>query len=548
MLTSSRLGPRGRATSQSSSRCRLKLLACLVGASLMLCGGRPADAGSTPAPAAVFNWTGFYAGLNGGTGGGTASPTYSYVAPSDFGPDTTLNQQSHRLGGLFAGAQFGYTYQSTNNVVLGAETDFQWSGIQARNRQADTTTNPLLGAVYLNTSDMTIGQNWFGTTRARLGYAFADRILAYATGGVAYAQFNAGNGGLDQRLSPSPTIYGQTSGAMTSTRVGWVVGAGFEYAIDPRMSIKSEYLYSQFAGVTAPYLVPPDVNGTFSTGSLGVHMVRAGLNYRFGEPSNALALAPATPIAAWRPSWTGFYAGVNGGYGAGTFMPSLTETTTATENLPRPPETSLDAIDMKLRASGFVLGGQLGYTRELANRIVAGIETDLQWSGIDARSRFSESDINGAGTFAYTQETDVRQDWFGTTRLRLGYEVFDRAMIYATGGVAYAHFSAGLSSSESTNSTFATVSGTESGGTGVLRIGWAAGAGMDCAITPGLSLRSEYLYSQYAGFSFPFQSGGVSSFGGVTTTSVAHGNFDTGTLGIHLVRVGLNWKLGPAMP
>ncbi len=312
--------------------------------------------------------------------------------------------------------------------------------------------------------------------------------------------------------------------------------AELEYALDPHWSLKSEYLYSQFAGLTAPYVLPPGYNGTFSTGTIALHALRAGLNYRFGEPSNALALAPVAPTVIWRPGWTGFYAGVNGGYGVGTFTPSEADTFTVSYSS----ESSLDNTGWRLRAGGFLFGGQFGYSRELPNRFIAGVETDLQWSGIDARSCMSESEIEPGSAFYYASDLTVRQDWFGTTRLRLGYQPFDRAMIYATGGVAYAHFSANYSGSETGFTTQETVSGTSGGAAGATRIGWAAGAGAEYAITPELSLKTEYLYSEYSGFTFPDQANSSSS--NPSGYAASRGYFDTGTLGVHLVRAGLNWK------
>jgi hypothetical protein len=143
-------------------------------------------------------------------------------------------------------------------------------------------------------------------------------------------------------------------------------------------------------------------------------------------------------------AWTGFYAGVNGGYGGGVANPARSE-----QELdqifgfgPTRTETDTKNINEKLRFGGGVAGGQFGYNRQLANRFVIGAETDLQWSDIRASRQSNSSGAYtdpSAGVFAGSSGLAISQHWFGTTRLRLGYQVFDRFLAYVTGGVAYRH-------------------------------------------------------------------------------------------------------------
>src|ERR1700742_2649532 len=64
-------------------------------------------------PQAVYNWTGFYAGVNAGYGGGM----------KDWGG---INEVAK--GGL-AGVQFGFN-QQVGNLVFGLEGDASWSGMK----------------------------------------------------------------------------------------------------------------------------------------------------------------------------------------------------------------------------------------------------------------------------------------------------------------------------------------------------------------------------------------------------------------------------------
>ncbi len=73
--------------------------------------------------------------------------------------------------------------------------------------------------------------------RGRVGYAW-DRVLIYATGGVAFAELNA----------HLQTILGYDS--VSNTRTGWTIGGGIEYAISNNWSVRAEYRYAQFGHST----------------------------------------------------------------------------------------------------------------------------------------------------------------------------------------------------------------------------------------------------------------------------------------------------------
>lgn len=529
------------------------LLPVLVAASLPLIAGvAPASAG--PAPVPFYNWSGFYIGLNGGTGGGPVSPIYNLegLPQPGFPGMPFVDQQHHRMGGAFAGGQAGYNHQFDNNVVVGIESDLQWSDIAAI--RGDTTRNEYgISGGFPNggliTSDMRVQQNWFGTTRLRAGYAFADRFLAYVTGGLAYSNFSVGNAGLGNELYPNPGLISNITGSSSSTRIGWAAGAGFELAITGRVSLKSEYLYTAYSGVTAPYFDyegsdPHNTNGTFSSRQLGIHLVRAGLNYRLQDGEQNFASTRAA-TAAWTPNWTGFYAGINGGYGAGTIKPNESKMLADTVYFFPGSETEISAVNTnsRMRSGGFEAGAQAGYNRELTNGFVAGIETDLQWSGIRGSSASTVAGVwlyNPIQPFSSGNSLSVNQNWFGTTRLRLGYRPTERLLAYATGGLAYSGFSAGLSRAFY-DPIDGPAYGTVSGWGNSTRLGWAAGAGFEYALWRNVSFKTEYLYTQYGGFNVAYGGYDTDNWDYYETT---HGTLSTGTIGIHLVRGGLNWKFG----
>ena len=151
--------------------------------------------------------------------------------------------------------------------------------------------------------------------------------------------------------------------------------------------------------------------------------------------------APAPVIAAVPVfTWTGFYVGVNAGYGWNT-NDSITIG-----------GVRFDIDD----EGGFVGGAQAGYNYQIGSFVV-GLEGDIQYA-----------DFGGDDDLILADGTVVgfdRSDWFGTVRARAGV-AFDRALIYATGGFAFADDATG----------------------------WTVGGGLEYAFTNNLSAKVEGLY------------------------------------------------------
>jgi outer membrane immunogenic protein len=201
--------------------------------------------GYRPAVVAYYNWTGFYLGANGGYGFGTTQ----WTDPSTPGPAGTTG--SFKTKGSVFGVTAGYNYQ-LGSVVLGVEGDYDWSSIKG------TTTSATCPGCETSNS-------WLATFRGRVGYAF-DRWLPYLTGGLAYGDIKATNLGVSE----------------TTTKMGYTVGAGLEYAFLSNWSAKIEYLYVHLndGSCNVPCgspVTPIDVK--FNT-----NLIRAGLNYKFSGP------------------------------------------------------------------------------------------------------------------------------------------------------------------------------------------------------------------------------------------------------------------------
>jgi outer membrane immunogenic protein len=247
----------------------------------------PVKAPPAPAPLPVVapNWTGFYVGLNAGGAWATADPNTSASCVPALGfpnaylrcidvPLVNAAGTGSMSGSTFiGGGQVGYNWQS-NNTVLGVEADFNSFHLRA-SRQA-TTFYTGLGSTF--TVSNSVSTDWLFTARGRLGWAF-DYLLAYVTGGLALTNLGTSNTFADASINQSWT--GST------TKAGWTVGGGLEWALNRNWSVKAEYLYVKFASVNASgFLVsptpPPGYANAISTSTdLTAHIARGGVNYKF---------------------------------------------------------------------------------------------------------------------------------------------------------------------------------------------------------------------------------------------------------------------------
>jgi outer membrane immunogenic protein len=192
----------------------------------------------------------------------------------------------------------------------------------------------------------------------------------------------------------------------------------------------------------------------------------------YSPPSVSYAPPVVVPVA----TWTGFYLGVNGGYGGYSglgFRDVIAASPAAV--------TYLAAGSTNL--SGGFGGGQVGYNYQLGNFVV-GIETDIQ--GSDIRGNGAISAIPTGGGLGRFVNADLNVDYFGTVRGRLGYAL-GGTLIYATGGFAYG----GVNSSFVYNDTTTTTGRVSNSQT---LTGWTAGAGIEYKISPSWSLKGEYQF------------------------------------------------------
>jgi outer membrane immunogenic protein len=220
-------------------------------AALMTAGAVAAQAADLPtrkeAPAPVFvpppfTWTGFYIGLNAGgiISSGSRNATLVYPAADAFLNSYFPGGIGNGQSGFIGGGQAGYNWQ-TGAFVLGVVTDFDGTTL---GKNFNYTSAPFAGVgPFFNGDTLNVNAkaslDWLGTTRGKVGFVVTpdNRLQIYGTGGVAY-------GGGSSHFSVYDSYYNAYwSGNPNSTRVGWTVGAGVEYAITNNITIGAEYLY-----------------------------------------------------------------------------------------------------------------------------------------------------------------------------------------------------------------------------------------------------------------------------------------------------------------
>jgi outer membrane immunogenic protein len=248
-----------------------------------------------PVVAAVNPWSGWYAGLNAGyldgaTGISTAGQITSastFAENSAAMAASVTNQLSTGQGGALGGAQFGYNRLVSPGLLAGLEADIQGSSLRGSASAASAVTT-VSGFNGNDTATAAITASrrldYIGTVRARLGALVTPTTLLYVTGGLAYGGVKSATNvtqGFVTAIPPSPAA-NVTSGSFSDTRAGYTIGAGGEWLIASKWSIKAEYLYYDLG--TANYgtgISAFDALSSLSSNGIGIDSVATSTRVRF---------------------------------------------------------------------------------------------------------------------------------------------------------------------------------------------------------------------------------------------------------------------------
>jgi outer membrane immunogenic protein len=204
----------------------------------------------------VFSWTGCYIGGHVGYAWGKKDISF---------PGIIAGSLDHDVDGLVAGGQVGCNLWQNDRWVFGIEGQASWADIDGDVFGVVQTPNG-----FKTEADV------IGSIAARLGYAFGatGQTLLFVKGGAAFIheQFFT-------NIGPVANFNFQQSDK--ELRWGWMVGAGFEQALNSNWSLKAEYNYSNFGNDNLSLCV---VGGACLDYDIKqhVHLVKVGINYRFG--------------------------------------------------------------------------------------------------------------------------------------------------------------------------------------------------------------------------------------------------------------------------
>lgn len=248
-------------------------------------------------------------------------------------------------------------------------------------------------------------------------------------------------------------------------------------------------------------------------------------------PRRTAAPPPAPIIAAPIFTWTGFYVGGTLGV---AFGGNNSPVFTAGGLFPTP---NSNLVPGKGGGNAAFTGGiQAGYNWQV-NQFVYGLETDLNYRAGSNRlnGTYPTNPIGyGAAYPSYTLSGFDRGRWYGTLRARAGV-TFDRALIYATGGLAYGEVNGGGAVVVNGAGGFPPVPFGNVGGGRGWRAGWVLGGGVEYAINNNLTVKAEYLHVDLGKTTSIYAFGG-----GALNYRLRNTNTD------NIVRVGLNYKFGGA--
>jgi outer membrane immunogenic protein len=269
--------------------------------------------------AAVYDWTGWYAGVNFGGVFGQTDPnliiddslgryfTFGVSQAANTSTVSAVGSSRFTNSGFTGGGQIGALWQR-GTFVWGLEADFEY--FNPKGSRTATGFYPAAGALTCANSGagcaFTINQassgSWLTTWRLRAGVA-RDKLLIYGTVGAALAELKYSSSFADTTTAPPQVSAGLVSNFSSSqVRLGYALGAGLEYAFAPRWTVRAEYMFLDFehavhngstvarptAGtIPAVGTCPPGggANGFCSVFNndmrLFEHVARVAINYKF---------------------------------------------------------------------------------------------------------------------------------------------------------------------------------------------------------------------------------------------------------------------------
>jgi outer membrane immunogenic protein len=176
----------------------------------------------------------------------------------------------------------GYLWQFAGQWTAGVEGDF---GFADRTTTREGFTSIHLADSQAQGESLSVRSRWDGSLRVRGGYLVTPQTMLYATGGVAWQNFELTSTCTSTSCTGffalSPTIISQST-----TKTGWTLGGGVETALWGNWLARAEYRYADY-GKTAFTVARSSTNSDFNPSvntydvAMRAHLATFGVTYRF---------------------------------------------------------------------------------------------------------------------------------------------------------------------------------------------------------------------------------------------------------------------------
>jgi outer membrane immunogenic protein len=232
---------------------------------------RPYTKAPPPMIAAIYDWSGFYIGANGG--GGWSHKCWDRTSTLGVPVVPSVAEGCHDATGAVAGGQIGYRWQASS-WVFGIEAQGDWADIKGSNTSLIVPFNPNLLVLPPNGNRSRIDA--FGLFTGQVGYAW-NNVLWYVKGGGAIVA---------DKYSGFIPLTGVTTDSVSETRWGGVVGTGLELAFAPNWSVAFEYdhLFMGRRNLTFTSAITPGLITRQDSIRQDVDLATVRINYRWGGP------------------------------------------------------------------------------------------------------------------------------------------------------------------------------------------------------------------------------------------------------------------------
>ena len=236
--------------------------------------------------------------------------------------------------------------------------------------------------------------------------------------------------------------------------------------------------------------------------------------------------------------WAGFYVGANLGYSWGDWRSDSNQAV-----------FNFEQFTARPKVDGILGGVQAGFNWRAAAQWIFGIEADIQATDEKARQVWTDPGLppnvnviindfvprpGGPATLNHQWSFP----WFGTVRLRAGYNPTPDWLLFVTGGLAYGESRYGFDFSQpgaaanqvgSNATTYALRRNSTD-------VGYAVGVGAEYKISRNWSVKGEYLYVDLGKRT-------------IVTTDIDGAPFRVGyNVNDHIVRVGINYGFNWSAP